>query len=77
VPAPGQAAPLATGVTIEGHPALAGARARLSSVPVSARGLGCLAVPPLLLDDPDVVQPFSFVATRGDAPGLRTRVRIT
>jgi len=70
VPEAGRSVSLAPGVSLEGHAALAGASARLSSIPVASRDLGVSALPPVLLDDPVAVRPFEMVPTRGEAPGL-------
>ncbi len=47
VPGAGESTALGPGVRLEGHPALAGAKARLSSITASSRDLGGLALPPI------------------------------
>lgn len=69
VPNPGEAAALAGGVKLEGHPALR-AKARLATASLSTRDLGNLILPRLLYDDPSVCQPLTFTASRGSDPGL-------
>jgi pimeloyl-ACP methyl ester carboxylesterase len=72
VPRAGESRALGPGVTLEGHSALAGAKARLSSVTASSRDLGGLALPPVLVENPSVSGPFTLVTatTRSDDPGL-------
>jgi len=65
----GQKTTLGHGVTLLGHTQLQ-ARARLSSLPQSSRDLGNLALPSLLRDHSDAVQPFEFTTSRGGEPGL-------
>jgi pimeloyl-ACP methyl ester carboxylesterase len=65
----GQAVTLAGGVKIQGHAGLK-ANARLATAPLSTRDLGNITLPRLLYDDPSVVQPLKFTASRGNDPGL-------
>ena len=65
----GQSITLAGGVKIEGHPGLK-ASARLATAPLATRDLGNIKLPRLLYDDPSVVQPLTFTASRGNDPGL-------
>ena len=58
-----------TGVTVEPHPSL-NATVRLTTVSQSTRDLGNNMLPPILRDDPEVVQPFQFTVSRGTDPGL-------
>jgi len=60
---------LGAGVTLEPHPSL-NANARLTTVTQSTRDLGNNILPPLLRDNPEVVQPFQFTVSRGTDPGL-------
>lgn len=69
IPTEGAAVPLGAGVKIQPHPGLK-AQARLNSAPIAARDLGSFALPPLLLDDPNVSQPFLFSTSRSGSPGL-------
>jgi pimeloyl-ACP methyl ester carboxylesterase len=66
---PGQKTPLGHGVAIQGHAHLQ-AKARLTSLPQVGRDAGNLALPSLLRDHPDVVQPFEFSTSRSGEPGL-------
>jgi hypothetical protein len=62
---PGRGVTLTDGLRIEPHPALRAGAARLTTMPVATRAVGRLApLPRLLYDDPRVVQPFEFGATR-------------
>jgi hypothetical protein len=65
----GQSVTLAGGVKVEGHAAFK-AGARLATAPLSTRDLGNVRLPRLLYDDPSVVQPLTFTASRGNDPGL-------
>jgi hypothetical protein len=69
VPDPGTTAELAPGVTLVGHPALAGTNARVVPAPHATRGLDDLPLPPILVDDPRLSQPFEFQQTRNGRPG--------
>ena len=60
---------MAGGVKVEGHPGLK-ASARLATGPLATRDLGNIKLPRLLYDDPSVVQPLTFTASRGNDPGL-------
>jgi pimeloyl-ACP methyl ester carboxylesterase len=62
-------AKLGTGVAIQPHPALR-AGARLTSAPLASRDLGNQLEPPLLRDNPHIMQPFFFAAGRGSEAGL-------
>ena len=66
---PGRTITLAGGVEVQGHPGLK-ARARLATAPLSTRDLGNIKLPRLLYDDPSIVQPLTFTASRGNDPGL-------
>jgi hypothetical protein len=66
---PGRNITLAGGVQVEGHPGLK-CSARLTTAPLSTRDLGNIKLPRLLYDDPSVVQPLTFTASRGNDPGL-------
>jgi hypothetical protein len=68
--APGATITLSGGVTVEGHPGLKAASARLATAPLSTRDLGNIRLPRLLYDDPSVVQSLTFTASRGNDPGL-------
>jgi hypothetical protein len=62
---PGRGVMLTEGVRIEPHPALRASGVRLTSMPAASRAVGALVpLPRLLYDDPSVVQPFEFTATR-------------
>jgi pimeloyl-ACP methyl ester carboxylesterase len=61
--------PLGAGVTLEPHPGLQ-ATARLTTVPQSTRDLGNDLLPPILRENPEVIQPFQFTVSRGTDPGL-------
>ncbi len=65
----GRSITLAGGVKVEGHPGLK-ASARLATGPLATRDLGNVKLPRLLYDDPSVVQPLTFTASRGNDPGL-------
>src|SRR6476469_161940 len=56
-------------VEIQPHPTLQ-AKANLTTVAQVSRDLGNLTVPPILLQDSSVIQPFQFTASRGSDPGL-------
>jgi pimeloyl-ACP methyl ester carboxylesterase len=60
---------LGAGVTLEPHPSLR-ANVRLTTVPQSTRDLGNDMLPPILRENPEVVQPFQFTVSRGTDPGL-------
>ena len=78
VPDAGRSAQLAAGVVLEGHAALAGAEARLTTAPLAVRSLDGVAPPPLLLDDPAISQPFEMVQSRnGEAGRARSNSRAT
>lgn len=60
----GRGVQLTGGVRIEPHPSLVAA-ARLTSMPEATRATGPLAtLPRLLYEDPSIVRPFEFAATR-------------
>ena len=62
---PGRGVTLTDGVRIEPHSALRAGAARLTTMPAATRAVEALApLPRLLYDDPAVVQPFEFAATR-------------
>lgn len=69
VGAPGATAALGHNVQIEGHSRLK-ARMRLTNLPEVGRDAGNLALPALLRDHPDAVEPFTFSASRAGEPGL-------
>lgn len=46
------------------------AKACLSTVPQATRDLGNHVLPPILREDPFLIQPFKFTVTRGADPGL-------
>ncbi|WZO96075.1 caspase family protein [Isosphaeraceae bacterium EP7] len=69
LPGTGKAASLAGGVTLDGHSGLK-ANAKLTTTSLSTRDLGSLTLPRILLDDPAVVRPWTFTASRGTDPGL-------
>ena len=69
IPGVGQIAHLSDKVFVQGHAALKAA-ARLTSVPLASRSAGVPVLPPLLTDDPAVIQPFEFTGGRGGEPGL-------
>lgn len=60
---------LGVGVTLQPHPSLE-ANARLTTTPQVSRDLGNKIVPPILREDPEVIQPFQFTTSRGTDPGL-------
>lgn len=60
---------LGVGVTLQPHPSLEG-NARLTTTPQISRDLGNKIVPPILREDPEVIQPFHFTTSRGTDPGL-------
>jgi hypothetical protein len=60
---------LGAGVTLAPHPSLK-AQARLTSAVAAGREVGNMLLPPLLRDDPRVVHPFEFSASRNGEPGL-------
>jgi pimeloyl-ACP methyl ester carboxylesterase len=62
-------AALGAGVTLEPHSSLR-ANVRLTTVPQSTRDLGNDILPPILRENPEVVQPFQFTVSRGTDPGL-------
>lgn len=70
VPPVGDSVELAAGVTLDGHPGLTGAAARLTTAPLAVRSLDGVPLPPLLLDDPAMCQPLELVQTRSGGPGL-------
>ncbi len=65
----GETITLAGGVKLLGHPSVK-ATARLTTAPLATRDLGSRRLPRLLYDDPSVVQPLPFTASRGNDPGL-------
>lgn len=69
VPKAGDPVMLEAGVRIEPHPGLT-AKARLTTLPQAARDLEECLLPALLRDDPGIIQPFEFTASRGGEPGL-------
>ncbi|MGK7953021.1 MAG: caspase family protein [Xenococcaceae cyanobacterium] len=60
---------LGVGVKLQPHPSLE-ANARLTTTPQVSRDLGNKIVPPILREDPEVIQPFQFTTSRGTDPGL-------
>jgi pimeloyl-ACP methyl ester carboxylesterase len=67
----GRGVTLTDGVRIEPHPRLAAASARVASLPTATRAVSPLAtLPRLLYDDPSIVKPFEFAATRAIGGGL-------
>lgn len=69
VPGAGEQVQLAPGVTLNGHPALVGATARLDTPVESSRNLDSPPAPAILLDDPELSRPFELQTTRGVRPG--------
>jgi hypothetical protein len=65
----GSGVALGAGVTLAPHPLLR-AQARLTSAAAAGREVGNMLLPPLLRDDPRVVHPFEFSASRNGEPGL-------
>lgn len=66
---PEQEQQLGVGVTLQPHPSLV-ANVRLTTTPQVSRDLGNKIVPPILREDPEVIQPFQFTTSRGTDPGL-------
>ncbi len=66
----GEPSRLAGGVTLAPHEGLRGARVRLAAAATAARGLGNLALPAWLRDDPSVCRPFALATTRGELAPL-------
>jgi len=62
---------LADGVAIQPHAAF-GARAQLIPVPPASRDAAVSLVPPLLLQAPELAEPYAFVAQRGQGADLST-----
>lgn len=60
---------LATGVILQPHPSLI-ANVRLTTLPQVSQYLGNKIVPPILRENPEVIQPFQFTTSRGTDPGL-------
>ena len=60
---------LDAGVKLLPHKSLV-ANARLTTTPQVSRDLGNKIVPPILREDPQVIQPFQFTSSRGTDPGL-------
>ncbi len=67
--APGSKATLAAGVTVAGLPGLEG-EARLTTATLSTRDLDNITLPRMLYDEPGVVAPWAFTASRGTDAGL-------
>jgi hypothetical protein len=63
--------PLAPDVVMLGHPRLT-ARVRLTSLPMADRDATVSLLPPLLVDQPGITEPYSFAATR--VPGAELSV---
>jgi hypothetical protein len=66
---PGHMIPVGHGVTVVGHARLQ-AQARLTSLPQMGREAGNLALPALLRDHSEVIQPLEFSISRNGEPGL-------
>jgi hypothetical protein len=60
---------LGVGVTLKTHPSLS-ANVSLTTTPQVSRDLGNKIVPPILRENPEIVQPFQFTTSRGTDPGL-------
>jgi triacylglycerol esterase/lipase EstA (alpha/beta hydrolase family) len=56
-------------VELQRHPSL-NAKVSLTTASETSRSIGNLSVPRVLLEDPDVAQPFQFTTSRGSDPGL-------
>jgi hypothetical protein len=57
-------------VQLQPHPSLQ-AKANLTTLPQVSRDVGeKTLLPPIFLQDPDLIQPFQFTTTRGSDPGL-------
>jgi hypothetical protein len=69
VPAPGQVAAVSGTVSVHGHAVLR-ARARLATAALAARNAAFPPLPPLLIDDPQRVQPFELSDSRAGEPGV-------
>ncbi len=69
VPKTGSGVALYPGVELQTHPGLQ-AKAVLTTVSQSTRDLGNHILPPILRENPEVVQPFQFSNSRGTDPGL-------
>jgi Caspase domain/Lecithin:cholesterol acyltransferase len=60
---------LGVGVTLQPHPSLV-ANVRLTTTSQVSRDLGNKIVPPILRENPEIIQPFQFTTTRGTDPVL-------
>jgi pimeloyl-ACP methyl ester carboxylesterase len=60
---------LGVGVTLQPHPSLV-ANVSLTTTPQVSRDLGNKIVPPILRENPEIIQPFQFTTSRGTDPGL-------
>jgi len=69
VPAEGNSIELSPGVSIIGHPNFK-AGVRLTSASFANRSTETMALPPLLRDHPEIVQPLSLSASRSGESGL-------
>jgi hypothetical protein len=69
VPPAGECRPLTSGVALEGHPGFRG-QVQLTTLPGTARGLGSMAVPPWLGQDPGVCRAMRLSPAWGADPGL-------
>ena len=69
IPPSGRTIVLGQGIRLVGHPGLR-AQAHLTTIPQASREAGTVILPPLLRDEPDLVQPFQFTADQAGGPGL-------
>ncbi|BAZ08643.1 peptidase C14 caspase catalytic subunit p20 [Calothrix sp. NIES-4071] len=60
---------LGVGVKLQPHSSFS-ANVRLTTTPQVSRDLGNKIVPPILRENPEVIRPFQFTASRGTDPGL-------
>jgi pimeloyl-ACP methyl ester carboxylesterase len=68
---PGKGAKLLNGlVEVEPHPSCLQAQVTLTTVSQTTRDIGNLIVPPMLRDEPGVIESFQFTNSRGTDPGL-------
>ncbi|MBW4634728.1 MAG: caspase family protein [Iphinoe sp. HA4291-MV1] len=66
---PTQQKELETGVRLQPHPSLQ-ANVRLTTIPQTSRDLGNKILPPILRENPELIQAFQFTSSRGTDPGL-------
>lgn len=67
---PDKGVELGSWINVHAHPALQGAKAKLTSLPAVSRSTGNLTLPPIMRDNPDVFQPLVFSNSRSGTPGL-------